>query len=140
VLSLHGDGDAVLLGSLNQNSDARLKKNIIPLQNSLEQILQLNGYTYQWIDSTRNQSIQYGVLAQEIEKYYPELVSTDDKGLKSVNYAGLLPLLLQSIQELDALQHAQRLSLEENNNLIRLFEKEVEQLEAMVVGITPHSK
>jgi hypothetical protein len=42
------------------------------------------------------------VLAQELQKIYPELVSTDDKGILSVNYIGLIPVMLESIKDLKA--------------------------------------
>jgi len=129
ILSVHGDGDAVLAGTLTQNSDATLKKNIHLLEGSLEKTLALHGYQYHWIDSTRNQDLQYGVLAQEIENYYPELVFTDHEGTKSVNYAGLLPVLLESIKTIGGMQQLQQTQLASNNTIIETFEKQAEQLE-----------
>ncbi len=82
------------------SSDIRLKKDISPLQNSLQKILRLNGYHYNWIDATRSNNLQTGVLAQEVEKYMPELVKTDKEGIKSVNYSGMIPYLVEAIKEL----------------------------------------
>ncbi len=99
VLSLSGDGNATLAGTLTQNSDLRLKKNITPLQNPLQKILQLNGYNYYWKNEIADNSLQTGVLAQDVQKLFPELVKQDSKGILSVNYSGLIPVLIESVKE-----------------------------------------
>ena len=63
----------------------------------------LHGYTYNWIDSTRSPEQQIGVMAQEVEAVYPQLVSTDKHGLKSVAYGAMVPVLLESIKEQQAM-------------------------------------
>jgi hypothetical protein len=94
------NGDAWLQGTLTQASDARLKKNINPLENALEKIIRLNGYHYNWIDSSSTTKLQTGVLAQEVQPGMPELVNTETNGELSVNYTGLIPYLIESIKEL----------------------------------------
>ena len=94
------DGDAWLQGTLTQNSDATLKKNIRPLSNTLNSLQQLNGYTYNWKDNS-NTDEQIGLLAQELQKVYPQLVKEHD-GKLSVNYIGMVPVLLQAIKEQQA--------------------------------------
>ena len=91
-------GDAWLQGTLTQSSDARLKKNIVPLSNTLKAVQQLNGYTYNWKDAS-NPDEQIGLLAQELQKVYPQLVKENDKGILSVNYSGMVPVLLEAIKE-----------------------------------------
>jgi Chaperone of endosialidase/Head domain of trimeric autotransporter adhesin len=98
ILNLYGNGNATLAGTLTQSSDARLKTNIHRIQFSFENIKQINGYTYHWKDDKRDQNMQIGLLAQEIQKVYPELVRQDDKGMLSVNYLGLVPVLLEGIK------------------------------------------
>lgn len=100
ILQLKGDGNAILMGVLTQNSDARLKTNITSITRSMEAIQQLNGYHYQWKDAQRDQQMQTGLLAQEVEKVMPELVKQDPLGTKSVNYSGLVPYLLEAVKEL----------------------------------------
>jgi len=51
-------------------------------------------------DRNFNTDKQLGVIAQEIEPIYPELVKTDDKGYKSVDYARITPILIEAIKEL----------------------------------------
>ena len=62
-------------------------------------INQLNGYTYYWKDSDRDHDLQSGVLAQEVRQVLPHLVKEDDNGLLSVNYSGLIPVLIEAIKE-----------------------------------------
>ncbi|MBL7741592.1 MAG: tail fiber domain-containing protein [Chitinophagaceae bacterium] len=99
-MELTSAGDLSIDGTLTQNSDARLKKNIIPVRNSLQKILSLSGYHYNWINKTSDASLQTGVLAQEVETQMPELVKTDEEGVKSVNYNGMIPYLIEAIKEL----------------------------------------
>ena len=99
VLSLHGDGNAVLIGTLTQNSDMKLKTNILPISQVLSSVLSLNGYRYQWKDKNRDQSIQIGLLAQEVQQYFPELVKQNDKGILGVNYSGLVPVVIEAMKE-----------------------------------------
>jgi hypothetical protein len=91
------DGTTTIAGDIVINSDMRLKANIISLGSTLSKLLQIDGKTYTMKkDKTQKQKI--GVLAQDIEKVFPELVS-ETKGIKSVNYQGLVPVLINSIKE-----------------------------------------
>jgi len=88
-------------------SDIRYKKDIVPLSNVLGDISKLCAVTYYWKNTefpAKNftNSRQIGIIAQDLEKVYPELVSTDDQGYKSVDYAKFTPVLLEAIQELKA--------------------------------------
>ena len=113
VMSLHGNGNVVVAGTLTQSSDERLKKNIVPLRDVLSRLQSLNAYTYQWNDSLRGKEIQLGFLAQEIEKEFPELVHADEKGMKSVAYSNMVPVLLEAIKELK--QEIDQLKKSRNN-------------------------
>lgn len=46
-----------------------------------------------------DQSVQTGVIAQELQKLFPELVKEDKEGMLSVNYSGLIPVLIESIKD-----------------------------------------
>jgi len=106
-----GNGMATIAGTLTQNSDIRLKKNIVPLKNSLEKLKNLTGYTYNWKDSAKGNSEQIGFIAQEVEKEFPQLVNTDQKGIKSVAYSNMTAVLVQAIKE----QQQQIKTLEDEN-------------------------
>jgi hypothetical protein len=93
------NGNLTIAGTLTQNSDERLKTNILPLQTSLNNLEQLSGYTYNWKDATKDNEPQIGLLAQEVQKIYPQLVKQNAVGELSVNYIGLVPVLIESIKE-----------------------------------------
>jgi hypothetical protein len=84
------------------SSDRRLKRDFAPINNSLAKINNLKGQHYYWKDTTKTQDLQTGLIAQDVEKYFPELVITGDDGIKSVNYIGLIPHLIESVKALKA--------------------------------------
>jgi hypothetical protein len=71
---LHGND--LVYGASCGASDARLKKNIEPLKNVLATLGDLHPITFDWIDPTRGTDRQIGVLAQDFQKDYPELVTS----------------------------------------------------------------
>lgn len=87
------------IGFNASRSDIRLKENIQPLQDSLEKINRINGYSYQW---RSNEDSEYGVIAQEVQAEFPRLVKDDEQGYLRVDYRGLMPVLLESIKSLKA--------------------------------------
>jgi hypothetical protein len=93
-------GSGFLNGNLIQTSDKRLKKDFTQLSNSLSDIYQLKGYHYKWIEASKSKDLQTGLIAQEVQKIFPELVQTDEKGFLSVNYIGLIPHLIEAVKEL----------------------------------------
>jgi hypothetical protein len=88
----------------------------------------LNGYHYHWKDETWDASLQTGLLAQEVEKVLPELVKTDDKGMKSVNYMGLNPYLLEATKEQQAIILKQQSTMLQLQTQLNDLKKLVEQL------------
>jgi hypothetical protein len=96
----------VVAANLSCPSDLRYKKNILPIENSLSNILKINGVRYDWKqeefpEKQFSDKNQIGFIAQEIEKIFPEMVFTDEKGFKSVDYARLTPVLVEAIKELN---------------------------------------
>ena len=91
------DGTTTIAGDLSINSDARLKANIISLGSTLAKVLQIDGKSYT-MKKDENKKQKIGVLAQDIEKVFPELVS-ESNGIKSVNYQGLVPVLINALKE-----------------------------------------
>jgi hypothetical protein len=86
-------------------SDARLKTNVKPLENSLEKVKQLQGVSYEWIDGERKGRTEVGLIAQEVEKIVPEVVREqkrlgDDTEYKTVDYEKLTAVLIEAIKEL----------------------------------------
>lgn len=126
ILSLYGNGNALLMGTLTQNSDITLKTNILPLTNVLSAVLSLNGYHYQWKDKHRDQSLQIGLLAQEVQQYFPELVKANDQGVLGVNYSGLVPVVIEAMKE--------------QEKKIRSMEQRIEQLEQRIIRMNPKNQ
>lgn len=73
----------------------------VPRGEILNNLLKLRGVTYKWKDTSLSQETQIGLIAQEVEKLYPELVSTDEDGIKSVMYGKLTVILLEALKELE---------------------------------------
>ena len=80
---------------INSTSDVNLKTNIHTVENALETVSSLRGVSFDWKE-TGNSS--YGVIAQELEEVLPELVKTGEN--KSVNYNGIIGVLIEAIKEL----------------------------------------
>ena len=99
------NGDATFVGSLtcvnvNSTSDINLKKDIEVITDATDLIKQLNGVKFTW---KKNDEKSVGVIAQEVENVLPELISEkQDTGEKSVNYSGLIAVLIESVKELSA--------------------------------------
>ena len=93
------DGSATLSGDLTINSDMRLKSNIISLSGALAKLLEIDGKTYTM--KSNEKAAKIGLLAQDVQKVLPELVkeSDDKQGTLSVNYQGLIPVLINAIKE-----------------------------------------
>lgn len=95
-----------LVGSLgiNETSDQRYKKNIFTIQDPLQKVLALRGVSYDWRtgefpDKNFVSTPQIGLIAQEVEKVIPQVVTTDASGYKSVEYSKLVALLIEAVKE-----------------------------------------
>ena len=89
---------------ITEMSDRRLKQDITTLSSSLEKIQQLRGVNYNWrkennIGVKFEEDLQVGLIAQEVEAVFPELVDTDASGYKSVEYSKLVAVLIEAIKE-----------------------------------------
>ncbi len=100
------DGDVVLWGNNIKHegtvihaSDRRFKKDVHDLQYGLDTVMQLQSVSFHWRDKSKSDRLQMGFIAQDMEEVIPELVTTDEKDFKYVNYTQIIPLLVKSIQE-----------------------------------------
>ena len=104
TLDMSAAGAATFNNNVTAFSDERLKSDITTLKSSLERVLQMRGVSY-----TRNDNVeggeQIGVIAQEVEKLYPQVVLTadDEQGTKSVDYGRLTAVLIEAVKELSEL-------------------------------------
>jgi hypothetical protein len=90
-------------GDIIAYSDSNIKTNLVLIDNALEKVTQINGYTYQRtdLDEINNTIRRAGVIAQEVEKILPEVVHTEENGMKSVAYGNMIALLIESTKELN---------------------------------------
>ena len=96
--------DLVVNGSINNSSDVKLKENIETITNDeCDEFLKVKAKKYNFIND-ENKKMRYGVIAQELELFFPHLVSEiiEDDGsvTKSVNYIDMIPILLCKIQKM----------------------------------------
>ncbi|MCA9398988.1 MAG: tail fiber domain-containing protein, partial [Candidatus Omnitrophica bacterium] len=81
-------------------SDIRLKKNIQLIENSLQSLQQIRGVYYHWHTLEDKDPFSIGIIAQEVEKVYPEVVSEDSEGYKAVAYGQMVAPLVEAVKEL----------------------------------------
>ena len=85
------------------SSDERLKENIELIGSAVEKVEAMNGVTFDWVPMEGihvHEGHDVGVIAQEVEKVLPELVTTRDNGYKAVKYEKLTAVLIQAVKEL----------------------------------------
>ena len=120
LVKIHGELQMIAAAG---PSDKRLKKDIKPLQSSLDKIQLLEGVSYHWKTEEYpewgfKETKQIGLVAQNVEDVIPELVSTDSKGYKAVSYDKLTAVLVEAVKELRAENDQLKAKMEELRNLI----------------------
>lgn len=148
------NGNVSYTGTLTNVSDRRLKTNITPYAGALNKLMQLEIYRYNYSATggysnlVLAQEKQYGFLAQDLEKLFPDLVhdnkvpnkkTVKEDGTfdvieggaeyKSVNQIGMIPILTKAIQEQQELITNQQLLIERQNQLIENLDKRIIELE-----------
>ena len=96
--ALNVGGDVVAFAS----SDERLKDNIELISNPIEKVQSLKGVTWNWnsnADELQQSLPNVGVIAQDVEKVLPQLVTDRDNGFKGVDYAKLTGLLIEAVKD-----------------------------------------
>lgn len=146
TIQVDAKGRVVNVTTGTSSSDRRLKRDIQPLDNSLEKLMKLQGYQYYWKDQQKDSTLQMGVIAQELEEIYPALVKLRPDNYKGVDYHGLVPVLIEAVKEqqkmIESLQSqlekssvARLVELQEENQLIRT---ELEMIKN-ALGLNRHS-
>lgn len=102
IEKLHVAGDILATGTITP-SDERYKENIQLIDNPLEKVMQLRGVTYHYKvadfpEMGLSGNEQAGVIAQDVEAVLPQVVKTNSTGYKAVDYAKIIPLLIESIK------------------------------------------
>ena len=107
-------------------SDKRKKKNILPLYNTLESLLLLNPKSYHFRSQDSSEIKSIGLIAQEVQETFPELVNYDEESdLYSLDYATLSVVAIKAIQE-------QNVILKKALNQIEANKNEIDDLKAII--------
>ncbi|MBO7495162.1 MAG: tail fiber domain-containing protein, partial [Salinivirgaceae bacterium] len=141
-------GNVKVEGTVTESSDARLKKDVQTISGALDKVLKLRGISYYWknmeemaaakgvpadsSDYCYDSRKHIGVIAQEIETEFPELVSTDDKGFKSVEYTAIAPILIEAVKELKAEKDALEAKLDKQQAENEAMKARMEKMEKML--------
>jgi len=112
------------------SSDARLKVNIQSFPPVLDRLAQLQPVTFNWRAAEYPEyhfgpARSSGLIAQEVEKIFPELVTEDARGFKQVNYSELPYLMLQGIRDLKAENDSLREQMKSQQAQMRALEAEL---------------
>jgi hypothetical protein len=95
---ISADGDV----AASVSSDKRLKDNIKVIENPTEKLNKLSGNTFTWNDKASYEGEDIGVIAQEVKEIIPSAVKEKEDGYYKVDYTKIVPLLIESIKELNA--------------------------------------
>ncbi len=127
VISAANNGDVTVAGDVNVNSDGRLKEKVNTIGDALKILEDVKGRTYEWKAETgRGEGTHYGLIAQEVEVVIPELVSTrESDGIKSVNYQGFVPILINAVDELKEQNRQQQKASLRQEEEIRLLREQI---------------
>jgi hypothetical protein len=120
------DGD-VFAQSYNPISDARVKTNLQPLTDALDKLQQIRGVSFEWTNVNPSPAPrEIGVIAQEVEPVFPELVKPwGDQGYKGVSYDGLTAVLLEGVKALKADNDALRAEVASLRQMLDKLKAEV---------------
>ena len=143
LTSFYGAGNVNISGNYYSSSDAKLKQNIKPIQSITDKIMQLKPSSYQYRTEEYKMNLpkgnQFGLIAQDIQKVFPELVAdqvkpasfdektneklSDEVKYLGINYTGLIPIIISGVQE-----QQQRIKMLEEENV--QLKKDIAQIKA----------
>lgn len=151
--------NSIEVASIYNHSDARAKTNVQDMKGALSTILNLRPVTYNWLkpsdediaaissaDSSvtsihsysPEENLQYGFLAQEVEKIIPDIVRTSDTGDKLINYTALIPMLVESIQELHEILNQQNVTIESLSGQLGTYTIQSHDTKNRLISCTPN--
>ena len=125
---------------ITESSDVRLKKDIIQLTNALEKIIQLRGVSYQWKDpksQNYTNGTHLGLIAQEVNEIYPQLVDQDSEGYLSVQYSHLVPVLIEAIKELNSIILEKDSQINDLKSSVDYNSSEIKHLSTLILSMYP---
>jgi hypothetical protein len=118
TLSVNGSADKPGGGSWSSFSDIRLKKNVQPLTGALAKLLALRGVSFEYKDPQKIHELpgqRIGMIAQEVERVFPDWVDAAPGGYKRLTFRGFEALTVEALRELSADKDARIAALEHAN-------------------------
>jgi hypothetical protein len=137
------NGDLEVIGTVLKASDMNLKQNLIKVSSGLSKITSLSAYHYNWNSEAKEKyhfkdNPQIGLLAQDVEKVLPELVSKSSNGYKTIDYSSLSAVLVEAIKEQQQIIESLKQKVDQitsENNKLQVTQTDIEQLKAEIEAI-----
>jgi hypothetical protein len=136
ALSVNGTVDKPGGGSWGTFSDIRLKKNVEPLAGALHRLLELRAVTFEYKDPQAIHElpgVQIGMIAQEVEKVFPDWVDTAPNGMKRLNIHGFEALTVEALREVRSENQRQ---IQERDARIAELERRLVQMEKQMQAVS----
>jgi hypothetical protein len=125
LLELNENGNLYIKGNLYTISDKRLKKNINKLELTVDPLNKIKAYSFQY-KSRPEAGTLLGFMAQDVQEFFPELVSVGSDGGLSLNYIGLVPVLWNYTQTLQK-------KVEDQGREIELLKEEISEIRRLLL-------
>ena len=129
--------DAAGSSGSGQPSDRRYKRDIVPVSSTLDAVLKLEGVYYRWKrdefpEMNFPDGQQIGLIAQDVERLFPEAVGTNEDGYKTLKYAQLVPVLIEAIKTQQQTIEIQNVELREMRSKEEDLSRRLENLEKRI--------
>lgn len=129
----------VTASNVKYKSDLKYKTNIHYIDGALSAVNKIEGVYYNWKadefpDDNFSEERQIGFIAQDVEKYFPELVRTDNEGYKALDYSKMTAVLLQAVKEQQTLIDEQEAEAENMKSRIEYLESRLNEIESLLSG------
>ncbi len=125
VFEVFGSGVVIANGQA-LTSDSIYKEEIRPLGSEFDKLMKINAKQYKLkADEKREgkeKKTHYGFIAQELEEVFPDMIFTNEEGIKSIFYTELIPVLIEAVK-------AQQAEIESQNKQLLEIEKRLAKLE-----------
>ena len=120
-------------GAWNSTSDLRKKKNFVDVSSVIPSIMNLKVLTYHFLPENDSDKKHIGLIAQEVQKYFPELVNYDEEvDLFTMNYDGFGPIAIKGVQELKVENDLLKSELATQKAQLLLMKAEMDELKEVV--------